>query len=115
MATYITFDELKMHLNIETGFTLDNQYCIALTKVVTTAVQNYVNNGLTGYTATTGFTCSDGNEYQITDVPDPVKQCCLLMAANLFANRSAVSFAQGNEVPYTLTFLLNPYRINAIV
>ena len=93
---YFTLNELKKQLNIETSFTDDDVYLTGLTTVATLAVQNYCNYGLTGYTDST--------------VPVTVKQAALLIAANLYNNRTPVSFAQGLEIPFTFRFLLDPYR-----
>jgi len=99
--TYTTLAAIKAHLNIETGYTADDTYITALIGVVEGAISNHCNGGLAGYTAA-------------EDVPVTVKHAALIIAANLYLNRSSVSFAQGYKIPYSFEFLLNPYRIYTI-
>jgi len=97
---YFTLPELKEQLNIESGFTRDDHYLSGCTTVACLSVDNYCNNGLTGFTGTT--------------IPATVKQAALMLAAHFYLNRQIVSFATGVEIPYSFQFLLNPYKIDAI-
>jgi len=99
--TYTTLAAIKAHLNIETGYTADDTYITSLIGVTEGAIADYCNGGLASYT-------------EAEDVPVAVKHAALIMAANLYLNRSPVSFAQGYKVPYSFEFLLNPYRIYTI-
>ncbi len=92
---YFTISELKQQLNIESSYTDDDIILSGLTNVVSVAVADYCNNGLTGYTGTTG---------SVIDVPSPVKQASIMLAAHLYINRQLVSFAQGQEIPYSYNF-----------
>lgn len=44
------------------------------------------------------------------DVPDPLKQAILMLAAHWFENRTPVSFGAGAEIPAMVAALIAPYR-----
>ena len=110
---YITLHELKRHLNIEQTYTDeenntnittinndDDPYLQDLIQVVSIAIANHCNGGLSQYT--------DQN------IPMPVKQAALLLAGLYFTTRTPVSFAKGEKIPMTFEFLLDPYKIYSI-
>lgn len=107
--TYTTVDELKKQLNIESTFTDDDQYLLELISVAEMAIDSYCNGGLN-----TGVTTITISGVTYAALPKTVKQATLLLAAHFYINRTPVAFAQGQEIPYTFAFLLQPYRNNSI-
>lgn len=99
--SYITLDQAKKHLNIESGFTEDDIYIENLVDVAELAVDEYCNSGLSGYTTET--------------IPLTVKQATLLLIAHYYVNRQIVAFGTPAEIPYAFKFLLDFYRIRTIV
>lgn len=95
---FITKDELKVQLNIESTFTDDDAYLTSLCAVAEETIRNYCNGGLD----------------EITEVPVVVKQAALLLGSHLYLTRSIVSYAQGYEIPYSFKFLLNFYKVESI-
>lgn len=93
---YFTLNELKQQLNIELSYSDDDIILSGLTSMVSVAVNNYCNDGLTGYTT--------------QNLPLPVKQAAIMLASHLYINRQLVSFAQGQEIPYSFKFLLDSYK-----
>jgi len=123
---YIDREQLKQQLNIESTFTTDDAYLDMLCVVASQAVRNYCNGGINSYTGTTTY-YSDGtssgctshgstnnNEaiilWVITNTEEEIQHAALLLAANLYLNRSPVAFSSVVEIPYTLQFLMNPYK-----
>jgi len=106
---YITLDEIKDHLRIDSGHTDDDRYIEQLIDVAEESVFNYLNAGVT---SNTGSTVTIDDEQ--TEIPKSLKQAIILLTAHWYLNRNLVSFAQGTEIPYAFKFLLNPYRIMAI-
>jgi hypothetical protein len=99
--SYITLEQAKKHLNIESGFTEDNQYIETLIDVAELGVAAYCNGGLTGYTGST--------------MPTTVMQATLLLIAHYYVNRQIVAFATPSEIPYAFRFLLDFYRNRTII
>lgn len=99
MSTYTTVDELKKHLNIEADWIDDDAYLIELIAVAEMAVFNYCNGGL---------------DEALVTLPVAVKHACLFLAAHFYQNRTPIAFTGTTEIPYTLKFLLSPYRVYAI-
>jgi len=97
---YTTLASLKAHLNIETAFTGDDLYLTSLISVVELAISDYCNGGLA--------------DILDADIPVTVKQAALLLAGNLYLNRSPVAFGQPYKIPYSFEFLLSPYRIYTV-
>ena len=93
---FITLQELKRHLNVESDYIDDDGILQDLIEVTAIAIKNYLNNELSGYTE--------------TNIPLTIKQASLLLAAHLYTNRQIISFANGVEIPYTFKFLLDPYK-----
>lgn len=93
---YTTIHEVKRHLNIESSFNDDDGYLQDLIEVSAIAIQNYLNDSLSGQTE--------------TNVPMTIKHAALLFTAHLYIHRQIVSFANAVEIPYTYKFLLDPYK-----
>ncbi len=101
--SYITLDQAKKHLNIESGFTDDNIYIESLISVAELAVSEYCNSGLSGYTGS-------------TEMPVTVYQATLLLIAHYYVNREIIRFGNiSAEIPYAFKFLLDFYRDRTIV
>jgi len=105
MDTYITLNELKTHLNIETGYTEEDIYLQDIISVAEMAVYNYLNGGLSGET----IDIEVEGEY-FTALPKDIKHAILILCSTLYLNRTAVSFGQGYKLPYSFDFLLGNYR-----
>ena len=89
--------DAKTHLKIEDDYNDDDIYIVQLLNVSETAIMNYLNDSLSGYTEST--------------LPTPIKQAIYFLIANFYLNRQMVSFAsQAIEIPYTFNFLLNNYK-----
>ena len=97
---YITLDQAKAHLRVETGYTEDNTYITSLIDVAELGVNEYCNGGLTGYTSS---------------MPVTVVQATLLLIAHYYVNRQIVAFATPAEIPYAFRFLLDFYRNRTII
>jgi hypothetical protein len=131
---YTTVNELKHQLNIEDSFTGDTAILTMILNASEQAVFDFCNaviiNGsgtgmtvtldvsgtisnvqMTGYTGMTGSTFSGICSY----ISTAVVQATYLLAAHLYTNRNIISYTQGFEIPYTLRFLLEPYKNFVIV
>lgn len=97
MDINVTIGELKRQLNIEQDFLDDDVLLQHFLNVAEESVNSYC--GLTGLTIYSGST-----------LPISIHQATLFLAAHFYINRAMVSFAQGNEIPFTLRWLLDPYR-----
>lgn len=95
----LTLTEIKKHLNIDSGFTLDDAYLLQLGEVAEIAVANHADQDLTAL--------AQGNAGEI---PAPLKQAALLMVGNLYNNREAVTYTTAVEVPLAYNYLLQLYR-----
>lgn len=94
---YTTLEDAKKHLNIEATWTEDDAYITSLLNVAELAIQNYCGN-------------DDLADYTILTAPVTLVQAAYFLTAHFYVNRQIVSFSQGVEIPYTLQFLINPYK-----
>lgn len=94
---YINLDTVKKHLNIDSDFTDDDQYIIALVQVAEDAISKHLDIALDDLV-------EDG------DLPSSIKHSILLLVGNLYANREPVSYSTVMKVPYTLEYLLGLYK-----
>ena len=99
---YITLSEAKQHLIIDSSFTADDEYILALIDVAEDAVSKNINIALENL--------SVGGE-----IPPAVKAAILLLVGNLYANREPVSYASVNKVPYTFDYLLKKKKNYSIL
>ena len=99
---YITLSEAKQHLIIDSSFTADDEYILALIDVAEDAVSKNINIALENL--------SVGGE-----IPPAVKAAILLLVGNLYANREPVSYASINKVPYTFEYLISLYKNYSIL
>ncbi|MCP4597790.1 head-tail connector protein [Neptuniibacter sp.] len=61
---------------------------------------------------TVSFTCGYGDA---ADVPEAIKQCIRMLVGHWFENRESVSMGQvTSEMEFSVSSLLNPYRIPVI-
>jgi len=119
---YTTLSAVKQQLNIEPTFTTDDSLLTTILNASEAAVISYCNpfvmvtggtqsgitlilSGKTMNVTMSGYTYSKFSKVSIA-----VVQGTYLLAAHLYVNRQIVSFAQGVEIPYTLKFLLDPYK-----
>lgn len=49
-------------------------------------------------------------EDESQDIPQALKTAIKTIVANFYANRESISYAQAYRVPYTLEFLIQPYK-----
>lgn len=94
---YITLEEAKKHLQIDSTFTDDDNYISALIGVAEDSVAQHLDIALESLVV--GGT-----------IPPAIKQSILLMVGNLYANREPVSYSSVSRVPYTLEYLVGLYK-----
>ena len=93
---YVSLADLKQHLKVEV--TADDAYLTTLIEVAEVAIGNELGKPLSEY---------------VTDnaLPTPLIHSIKLLAGDLYNNRESVAFATPHEVPRTLDYLLQPYKV----
>ena len=94
---YVTLQALKQHLRVE--YTADDTYLTTLIDVAEVAIGNELGKPLADF--------ADDNN----DLPTPLVHAIKLLAGDLYNNRESVAFATPHEVPRTLDYLLQPYKV----
>ena len=102
---YTNLEFFKYQLNEFSGDTVNDKIMTQYLNVAELAVNIYCNGGLSGYTDITGSTA----------MPITVIQTMYLLATHFYINRTPVSFTQAIEIPFTIQFLLAPYRNLVII
>jgi hypothetical protein len=95
----MNISQLKRQLKIEDTYTSEDAILQFYLDVAQPAAINFLNY-FTG--STSGITGST--------MPMPIQQAILILAAHLYINRTPVSFGQPYVIPYTLEWLLQPYK-----
>lgn len=109
---FLTLQEIKKHLNIDEGFTEDDDYLNYLYEVCIDAIQKHIDRTLDEVCETVEHTViEDGQEVTTTEVvlPSPLKHSLLLLIGDLYANRESQSFSSVTELPLSYKYLLNLY------
>lgn len=94
---YITIDEAKKHLNIDSQFIEDDDYIMALVSVAEDAVSKHLDIALDELE-------EGGN------LPPSIVHSILLLVGNLYANREPAAFSSVSKVPFTLDYLVGLYK-----
>ena len=94
---YVTLNEAKKHLNIDTDFVDDNAYIINLIEVAEDCIQK-----------NTDVVLADQVEAGV--LPASLKHSILLLVGNLYNNREATSYSIPKEVPFAFKYLVNLNR-----
>lgn len=95
--TYLTPAQLAKQCNIDSPTADETAYLSDLLESAVVTVENKIQQPLTD------LKDADGN------IPAPLKQAMLLIAAGLYANREPVAYGVPQRIPYTLDFLIEPY------
>lgn len=94
---YLTLDEIKKHLNIDSDFTEDDAYLESLETVAVELIQKHIDHSL-------NLLEVDGK------LPLSLQQGILLCIGNFYNNRESVAYAQSHEVPSNLQWILDLYQ-----
>ena len=93
---YVTLEALKQHLRVE--YTADDAYLTTLISVAEVSIGNELGKPLADF-ATDGV------------LPTPLVHAIKVLCGDLYNNRESVAFATPHEVPRTLDYLLQPYKV----
>lgn len=94
---YVSLADLKQHLKVEV--TADDAYLTTLIEVAEIAIGNELGKPLANFV-------DDNNA-----MPTPLIHAIKLLCGDLYNNRESVAFATPHEVPRTLDYLLQPYKV----
>ena len=92
---YITLEEAKKHLNIDTVFTDDDSYIETLINVAENVVQKHIDVELSDLGDT---------------LPTPLKQAMLLLIGNYYANRESVTYGAATPLPHAYEYLIALFK-----
>lgn len=95
--TYLTLEQIKQHLNIDSDYTGDDNYLVALGEVVEAVVEKHIDNSL--------VSVSDGGE-----LPPPLRHAMLLLIGNYYNTRESIAFVQCSEIPLSYNYLLDLFK-----
>lgn len=98
MDLYVSVEEAKRHLNIDEMITQDDEIIEAICEAAQDAVETHLNRPLTDL------------EVQPGKLRPAINHALKLMIGNLYSNREASGPVKMVEVPYTVSFLLDPHR-----
>lgn len=98
MDLYVSVEEAKRHLNIDEMITQDDEIIEAICEAAQDAVETHLNRSLTDL------------EVQPGKLRAAINHALKLMIGNLYSNREASGPVKMVEVPYTVSFLLDPHR-----
>lgn len=101
MSDYLTLEEIKKHLNIDTSFTDDDEYLEDLSYVAEDVVEKYLDCDLTDL-------LEDG------ELPSAIVHAMLLFIGNMYKYRESTTSAPVNVIPHSFELLCDLYRNFAI-
>lgn len=98
MAKYTKVEQLQKHLEIDYLETGDNEFLGLLLDASESRIEKEINQPFSTFV----------DEDKKLD--SALVAAILIFAGTLYANREAVAYSNAVPVPYTLNFLLQPFR-----
>ena len=95
---YLTLDEIKKHLNLDSWFTDDDSYLESLAEVAQVAIEKHL-----------GYSFNE-LKYNYGIVPKSIIHAMLLMIGNFYNNRESLSTLTLKEVPLAYQYLLQQFK-----
>lgn len=96
---WLTLDDIKKHLNIDSYFHDDDAYLTDLGAVAELAVEKHIDYPLSAIA-----------EANNDSLPQPIIHAMLLLIGNFYINRESVSFAAAVPVPHAFDYLISLYQ-----
>lgn len=90
---YITLEEVKQHLRIDSDYTFDDAYLNTLISVAQQVISNDIQRDLTSY----------------TELPLPLKHAMLLLIGDYYNQREDTNDLKMNAIPNGIKRLVAPY------
>lgn len=94
---YITLEEIKNHLNINSDFHDDDVLLLDMVSAAENLVQKSINRNLSTLENTEG------------DIPSPLKLCIKQLVATYYADRESVNPTVMTAVPHSFEFIIDRY------
>lgn len=91
---YLTLEDIKKHLNIDSDFTDDDTYLESLEAVAIGIIERDI----------------DYKFSEMQTLPDALKHALLLVIGNFYDNRESLSPVNISELPQSLGWILDLYR-----
>ena len=98
MAKYTKVEDLQKHLEIDYLEDGDERQLKLLLDASESRIEKEINQPFTGFVDEEGV------------LDSALVAAILIFAGTLYANREAVAYTNAQPVPYTLNFLLQPFR-----
>ena len=95
---YLTLAEIKKHLNVDSDFTADDDYILALAEAAEEVVSKYIDYPLTQL------------EDEDRNLPKSLNQAMLLWIGSMYAVRESVSATSMIEVPLAFQLLIDLWK-----
>lgn len=95
---YIELDKIKKHLNIDADYTDDDEYLVFLYDVAEDVIQKHIDTTFENIIQKKGT------------IPTALLHAILLFIGNMYENRESISYASAQEIPTSLSYILNMYR-----
>lgn len=96
---YLNLDIIKKHVKVDSWYHDDDTYLTQLGDVAEQMIAHHLDDKL-------DIIAADNDN----ELPMPIIQGMLLLVANLYMTREGIAFAQAHEIPYTMQYLLAPYK-----
>ena len=81
---YLDLGRIKKHLNLDSGFTDDDDYILLLEDVAEKTVERHIDCSLSDLQAESG------------ELPAPLLQALLLYIGDMYSNRESVAFSSAS-------------------
>lgn len=96
---FLTLEQIKKHLNIDSCFTDDDSYIISLCSVAEKVVEKHIDSNLKVIAELNG-----------EKLPSPLAHAMLLYIGDLYRSRESISYTAAHSIPFSYEYLLSLYK-----
>lgn len=98
MELYVSVDDLKVQVNLVREYRDEDEYLLELLEVAEVSVEKHIQQPLAEFVDEAG------------KLNPMLRHAIRIIAAHFYANREPVAYGQPHIIPYTLEYLLQPFK-----
>lgn len=98
MELYVSVDELKFQVNLAREYRDEDEHLLELLAVAVVSIEKHIQQPLTEFVDESG------------KLNPMLRHAIRILAAHFYVNREPVAYGQPHIVPYTLEYLLQPFK-----
>lgn len=98
MELYVSVDELKFQVNLAREYRDEDEHLLELLEVAEMSIEKHIQQPLTVFVDESG------------KLNPMLRHAIRILVAHFYVNREPVAYGQPHIIPYTIEYLLQPFK-----